>query len=334
MRPDRCLLAIGMVLMGLGLGGGTVLAQDDGAVDGPGAAATGVTEPAAEGEAAPWSAAEAPDAAEATASGPDAPEAREAGPGAVATGAEEPNGLDSLTSEDDLLLRLGLEQWVQIEWVRRILAAVIALILTAIAYRVLLGLLRRIGRSHPNFEPLQDVLVTVLRWLIWPIGVLFALSAAGLNLGGVWAVVTASLALVAIGLVAVWSMLSNLFAALLIVGTRHYRTGQEVEFITPQGGSGCRGRVATINLWTTWLEEVKDSEPTGALIKIPNNVVMQQTLRIHPARKGGDATREEVAAVNPGNVDSTTDKPLDSDLFPPASPAASGEARREGAPPT
>jgi small-conductance mechanosensitive channel len=58
---------------------------------------------------------------------------------------------------------------------------------------------------------------SVLRWFIIVIMLLLALQQIGVSLNSVWSVISAMVAMVAIGFVAMWSILSNLFCTLMLL---------------------------------------------------------------------------------------------------------------------
>lgn len=87
---------------------------------------------------------------------------------------------------------------------------------------------------------------------------------------------------VAVGFVAVWSVLSNLLCSILIVTFEPFAVGDDVEIIEPVGGTGLRGRVVTLSLLFTTLAETTDEGLTGALVQVPNNIFFQKTIRKRP----------------------------------------------------
>lgn len=113
----------------------------------------------------------------------------------------------------------------------------------------------------------------LLNW-IW-ICALFILLiwASGISLGGMWTVLTAVLAMVAIGFVAAWSILSNLSCTVLILVSRPFAIGDEIEI----PGDECKGRVIDLNFLYTTLED-----EDGSLIQIPNNLFFQRILKRRP----------------------------------------------------
>ena len=94
-----------------------------------------------------------------------------------------------------------------------------------------------------------------------------------------WAVFTAVFAMVAIGFVAIWSVLSNSLCALFLLVTKPFRVGDKIQIV----GDAFSGKVVDFNLLFTTLRE-EGSE--GASIQIPNNIFFQRMIRrIHGEAK-------------------------------------------------
>lgn len=108
------------------------------------------------------------------------------------------------------------------------------------------------------------------RWIITIICVVLVMGSFGFNLGGVWGVVSTVMAMVAIGFVAVWSVLSNILCTFLILLFRPYAIGDDIEF----AGDPVRGRVVNLNFFYTTLVNEE-----GFYLQIPNNLFFQKVLK-------------------------------------------------------
>ncbi len=100
------------------------------------------------------------------------------------------------------------------------------------------------------------------------------LPALGIDLHGLWSMLAAVLSLVAIGFVAMWSILSHMLASLLLVAFRPFRIGDKVEIV---GDDPIAGKVIDIGLVYTTL---RTSE--GGILRIPNNLFFQKVLKRFP----------------------------------------------------
>jgi small-conductance mechanosensitive channel len=107
-------------------------------------------------------------------------------------------------------------------------------------------------------------------WMIVAATLVLLFNVLGFNLGGVWTMMSAVLAMIAIGFVAVWSILSNISCTVLILLVRPFSVGDEIEFV----GEATKGRVRDLNLIYTTL-----TAEDGADIQVPNNLFFQKVLK-------------------------------------------------------
>ena len=105
-----------------------------------------------------------------------------------------------------------------------------------------------------------------IRSSILALALLLILSRWGFQINGIIAVIGTVLGLVAIGFVAVWSVLSNFLCTLVLVVIKPFYVGDEIELPNAQ----VRGRVVDLSLVYTTLE----SAP-GETVMVPNNTFFQ-----------------------------------------------------------
>lgn len=111
----------------------------------------------------------------------------------------------------------------------------------------------------------------VARWLIMGALTVAALLALGIDLQGLWSTVVAALSLVAIGFVAMWSILSHMFASILIVVFRPFEVGDRVALV---GDDPLVGDVVDLNpVYTTLRTE------DGGTLQVPNNLFFQKAVK-------------------------------------------------------
>lgn len=130
---------------------------------------------------------------------------------------------------------------------------------------------------------LTSILRLILRWLIVTATLMIGLQQIGVNIASLWGVVSAIVAMVAIGFVAVWSVLSNLLCTVVLVLMHPFRIGDEVEIIDPAATSGIKGKVTNINFVFTELD-CASSETNGNVLFVPNNLFFQKVIRRHIGR--------------------------------------------------
>lgn len=107
---------------------------------------------------------------------------------------------------------------------------------------------------------------------------LLALQVLGVSGTVLWTAFTGFAAVGAVAFFAAWSVLSNIFCAMLIFTTRPFRLHDHIELLENGEKPGLKGRVVDINLIYTTLREV-DPAHDGAVLQIPNSLFFQRTTR-------------------------------------------------------
>ena len=146
-----------------------------------------------------------------------------------------------------------------------------AVLLNYFFSRVLLFAARHARFTEAELGPVRRT----VKWIISLVALVLVLGAFGLNIGGMWGIVSTILAMVAIGFVAVWSVLSNILCTLIILVFRPFSVGDEVEF----AGEPVKGRVVDLNFIYTTLDA-----GDGAVMQVPNNLFLQKVLRRRHSR--------------------------------------------------
>ncbi|MNP36544.1 Mechanosensitive ion channel [compost metagenome] len=108
---------------------------------------------------------------------------------------------------------------------------------------------------------------------------LMVLERLGVSATVLWSAITGFAAVAAVAFFAIWSVLSNLFCALLIFTVGPFRLGDLVEVIESADKPGAKGRVVAINLLYTTLEETAENGASGALLQVPNSLFFQKAIR-------------------------------------------------------
>jgi small-conductance mechanosensitive channel len=95
-----------------------------------------------------------------------------------------------------------------------------------------------------------------------------------------WAVLSALLLGTAVGFVALWSVMSNVVCAVLILFVRPFRLGDFIEILEPADQKqGVSGRVVDLSLMFTTIE-VDNTETELVLCRVPNSVFFQKGVRV------------------------------------------------------
>ena len=156
-------------------------------------------------------------------------------------------------------------------------------LLAALALYLLVSrLLSRLYHHSHLDKTMVSALRTVTRWLFFVLTVAAVLQVWDV-LDQFWAAITAFVTLIAVGFVAVWSVLSNILCSIILLASRPFRIGQTIELPPDELG----GTVSEITLLHTILVT-----PAGDELKIPNNLFFQRVIRL---KRGGDEPTFEQA---------------------------------------
>jgi len=159
-----------------------------------------------------------------------------------------------------------------------------ALIILA-AYTFYLIVRRGLRTLHKKeILPLVIVNLTTksLKYLLALLTLFLILQNHGITLNALWGTLSAMIAMVAIGFVAVWSVISNTLCALILIVTKPFRIGDTIELVensSTQTGAG--GVVVNISLMYTTLL-IRKSKNT---VMIPNNLFFQKMIRRHEGKQ-------------------------------------------------
>jgi small-conductance mechanosensitive channel len=121
--------------------------------------------------------------------------------------------------------------------------------------------------------PYETVLTTtrLLIGALWVIAAMLVLEIWGISVGGLWTLLVSAAAIVGVGFLATWTMISNVTASLFIAFWRPFHLGDTIE-ILPENFSG---RVIDRNLMFVVVRE-----KGGAVIQIPNNLFFQKMFKV------------------------------------------------------
>ncbi len=173
-------------------------------------------------------------------------------------------------------LPLWADSWIDVVAVA---SQVFAIALVAwLAMRVVRRLIKGLVGTYAL--PSQVSLVTrrVVGFVVYGAALLWSLERMGFSATVLWTAFTGFATVGAVAFFAAWSVLSNLFCALLIFTTRIFRIGDLVELIEASDKPGLKGRVVDINLVYTTLNEASERSE-GTTLHVPNSLFFQRALR-------------------------------------------------------
>jgi small-conductance mechanosensitive channel len=161
----------------------------------------------------------------------------------------------------------------------RIVGALLVLLLGFAIYRLISRALHGVAKRGRMHAAMESRLRSIVRVIAFFATVLLAIQQSG-AFEHAWAVLSALVTTVAIGFFAIWSVLSNLVCALLILVFKPFRVGDWIEIVEGTVPHPC-GTVADMTLMFVTLEERAED---GAMVRvqIPNTLVFQKVIRCVP----------------------------------------------------
>jgi small-conductance mechanosensitive channel len=111
----------------------------------------------------------------------------------------------------------------------------------------------------------------VIKGIVWLIAAMLILSLWGLSVSGLWTLLVSAAAVIGVGFLAVWAIISNATASLFITVWRPFQSGDTVELLP----ENFKGRVIGRNMMFTVLRE-----ENGARLHVPNNLFFQKIFRV------------------------------------------------------
>lgn len=150
----------------------------------------------------------------------------------------------------------------------------VALVLHLLGRRAL----ERVGRAGRLSSNTRFIATAVLKWGLVVIASVAIMQQFGISVHSLWTALSAVFVLVAVGFVALWSVLSNMLCAVFLVLFAPFRIGDRIEIIeivlNDGTKQGLRGTVTGIDLIYTTLQDDDDSR-----VRIPNNMLFQRAIR-------------------------------------------------------
>jgi len=173
-----------------------------------------------------------------------------------------------------------LPAWLQ-AWLGEItiVLQLLVVVLGALLLRgLLLHLVRRVAQRYEL--PAQIVIVArrTIGFVLGFAALLLVLRVLGVSGAVLWGAFTGFATVAAVAFFALWSVLTNVFCALLILITRPFRLLDHIELVESGDKTGLRGRVIDMNPIYVTLEE---THPAGgeSVLRVPNSLFFQRATR-------------------------------------------------------
>lgn len=114
---------------------------------------------------------------------------------------------------------------------------------------------------------------------------LWILDRLGVSAAVIWTAFTGFVAVGAIAFFAAWSVLSNVFCAVLIYTTRPFGLHDHIELLENGETAGLAGEVTDINLIYTTLREHAGEGQEPTWLRVPNSLFFQRTTRLRRSQQ-------------------------------------------------
>lgn len=164
-----------------------------------------------------------------------------------------------------------------------LLQSLAAVVIAWLVYYLICQGFKRLSRRGLIPTDLHRILRSILKWLTLIVLLLIILGLFGISVASFWAALSGVLVLLAIGFVAVWSLLSNLLCSVLLIIFAPFRIDDVIEIQDPASPVTMRGQVIDINIMFTSIR-VTDDHEGESLVRIPNNIFFQKYIRTWQGR--------------------------------------------------
>ena len=156
------------------------------------------------------------------------------------------------------------------------LIVIAALVLRAVIHRFI----NRLGQD--KHLPLEMVVGSrrLVSVLVFGAALLLVLDRMGVSGTVLWTAFTGFAAVAAVAFFAAWSVLSNIFCAVLIYTTRPFGLHDQVELLENGDKPGLGGEVMDINLIYTTLKEKVAEDQDPSYLRVPNSLFFQRAVRL------------------------------------------------------
>lgn len=197
----------------------------------------------------------------------------------------------------------GLQAWLG--EITAMLQVVLVVVCALLLRWLLLRLVRRVARRYELPAEIVIIARRTIGFLVGFAALLLVLRVLGVSGAVLWGAFTGFATVAAVAFFALWSVLTNVFCALLILITRPFRLLDHIELVENGDKPGLRGRVIDMNLVYVTLEE---SHPGGgeSVLRVPNSLFFQRATRRWrgepPPRPeaAGDAAGDDGGSRPPG----------------------------------
>lgn len=186
-----------------------------------------------------------------------------------------------------------IPEWLQawLGFVGPALQIVAVLLVAWLLQRLWRRLIRRLSAAYELPSELRIAARRIGAFVIYAAATFLVLERSGVSGTVLWTAFTSFAAVAAVAFFAAWSVLSNIFCALLILTTRPFRLHDRIELLENGDKPGLAGEVIDINLVYTSLREYS-GDHAGKVLRVPNSLFFQRVVRREAAPAHGGARRQ------------------------------------------
>lgn len=173
----------------------------------------------------------------------------------------------------------ALPPWLR-SWLGDFAPLLQALVILVAAWLLRWLLQRGVSRLAARYDLPIEIRLAISRigsFLIFFGALLLILERFGVSGSVLWTAFTGFAAVAAVAFFAAWSVLTNIFCAMLLLVMRPFRLLDHIELIENGERAGFRGRVVDMNLIYVTLEE--QHEGGESQLRIPNSLFFQRATR-------------------------------------------------------
>lgn len=175
-----------------------------------------------------------------------------------------------------------------------VLQVIFILVLALLFKKLAARLAKELDRHYHLPREAVVVLRRTLNFVIFSSALFLILDRLGVSGTVLWTAFTGFAAVGAVAFFAAWSVLSNIFCAMLILVSRPFRLYDYVELLENGEKAGLKGQVIDMNLIYSTLRERHD-DGMETVLQVPNNLFFQRTLR----RWEGNSTPYQAKPAQP-----------------------------------
>ncbi|MCW5654472.1 mechanosensitive ion channel family protein [Hydrogenophaga sp.] len=156
------------------------------------------------------------------------------------------------------------------------LIVLVALLLRSLLHRII----NRLGEDRHLPLELMVGSRRLVSIVLFGAALLLAMDRVGVSGTVIWTAFTGFAAVAAVAFFAAWSVLSNIFCAVLIYTTRPFGLHDHVELLESGDKPGLGGEVMDITLIYTTLRETPVAGREPSYLRVPNSLFFQRAMRL------------------------------------------------------